>query len=140
MPGAPSSFLFIVAMPGAPSSFLFLVVRPRAHSSILAPSSDARSPPKKFSPDSKSSERRATVEDTYNQRLHWCLIDSVAPVAVHGLSHQILPCPFLATPSTIYTSIMPKHVCLSNSFTVKTQEHTTAYLSQRAVLFLRLFP
>ena len=53
MPGAPSSFLFLVvplvaslllvAMRGAPSSFLFLVVRPGAPSSVLAPSSDARS-------------------------------------------------------------------------------------------------
>ena len=32
--GAPSSFLFLVAMPGAPSSFLFLVVRPGAPSSV----------------------------------------------------------------------------------------------------------
>ena len=30
-------------MPGAPSSFLFLVVRPGAPSSVLAPSSDATS-------------------------------------------------------------------------------------------------
>ena len=57
MPGAPSSFLFLVVRPGAlssvlapssdarsPSSFLFLVVRPGALSSVLAPSSDARSP------------------------------------------------------------------------------------------------
>ena len=34
----------LVAMPGAPSSFLFLVVRPGAPTSVLAPSSDARSP------------------------------------------------------------------------------------------------
>ena len=27
MPGAPSSFLLLVAMPGAPSSFLLLVAR-----------------------------------------------------------------------------------------------------------------
>ena len=57
MPGAPSSFLFlvvgqeplvasllVVATPGAPSSFLFLVVRPGAPSSVFARSSDARSP------------------------------------------------------------------------------------------------
>ena len=57
MPGAPSSYLFmvvrpgalaasllLVAMPEAPSSYLFLVVRPGAPSSALAPSSDARSP------------------------------------------------------------------------------------------------
>ena len=35
MPGAPSSFLFLVAMPGAPSSFLFLVAMPGAPSSFL---------------------------------------------------------------------------------------------------------
>ena len=35
MPGAPSIFLFLVAMPGAPSSFLSLVVRPGATSSFL---------------------------------------------------------------------------------------------------------
>ena len=34
----------LVAVPGAPSSFLFLVVRPGAPSSVLAPSTDARSP------------------------------------------------------------------------------------------------
>ena len=57
MPGAPSSFLLLVAMPlllvaslllaampGAPSSFLLLVAMPFAPSSVLAPSSDARSP------------------------------------------------------------------------------------------------
>ena len=56
MPGAPSSFLFLVVqeppvaslllvpMTGAPSIFLFLVVRPGAPSSVLAPGSDARSP------------------------------------------------------------------------------------------------
>ena len=57
MPGAPSSFLFVVVLPGAlvaslllvamsgaPGSFLFLVVRPGAPSSVLAPSSDAKSP------------------------------------------------------------------------------------------------
>ena len=57
MPGAPSSFLLLVAMPfapivaslllaatpGAPSSFLLLVAMPFAPSSVLAPSSDARS-------------------------------------------------------------------------------------------------
>ena len=31
----------LIAMPGAPSSFLFLVVRPGAPSSVLAPNSDA---------------------------------------------------------------------------------------------------
>ena len=45
MPGAPSSFLFLVAMPGAPSSFLFLVAMPGAPSSFEpVPSSDARGP------------------------------------------------------------------------------------------------
>ena len=57
MPGAPSSFLLLVAMPFAPSSvlppssdarspssFLLLVAMPFAPSSVLGPSSDARSP------------------------------------------------------------------------------------------------
>ena len=55
VPGAPSSFLLLVAMPGAPLvASLLLVVRPgapsgvlapsRSPSSVLAPSSDARSP------------------------------------------------------------------------------------------------
>ena len=34
----------LVAMPGAPSSFLFLVVRPGAPSSVLAPTSDGLQP------------------------------------------------------------------------------------------------
>ena len=36
--------LLLLAMPGAPSSFLFLVVRPGASKSFLAPSSDALLP------------------------------------------------------------------------------------------------
>ena len=44
-PGAPNSIRsLLVAIPGAPSSFLFLVVWPGAPSSVLAPSSTARSP------------------------------------------------------------------------------------------------